>query len=363
MTRIAWVADLHIANHGFSGGAVVGGLNRRARDCLAVLGRAVSVAYDQGCKAFVVLGDLFDGPRPSPPLIAAAQQEFQKARELGMEVILLVGNHDRSSAAPGDHALAPLAPVATVVERPQVLEVAGVQLLCWPYVPGPAPLQGFDEAEEAALRLSAKAPRIVAMHAGIRDEETPAWLQRAGIHRQVLYTRMAELGAKRCMAGDWHKFKAFGLPDGGWCACQVGTLCPAGWDDEGTHGYGNVIITDEEQIATISNVPGPRFIDRAGAEGPSARGYVVYARETCPPAEVAERTTFLQGFVDSGFYRGFRVETDEAEATAQARSAADAARSAKGLAEAVDGYVAAMPLEVGEDRTSVLGRARGYLKL
>lgn len=357
MTRIAWCSDTHLWNHQFCGGALYGGLNARAREGLDTLRRAVQLAAEYECRAFFVLGDLFDGPRPPPPLIAAVQQIFEWGRDVQgiQDFVLLVGNHDRASSAPGDHALAPLAPVARVVERPELVEVCGVQVFCWPYMPGQEPLTGFAESDEALARLSS-CPKLVAMHAGIRDKETPPWLARSGIHVDTVRERCAALGAPLALAGDWHTYRVFPV------ARQLGTLIPAGFDDKG-YSYGKLIVTKEDRVISVRSVPGPRFVDRVGPTGPWDKEFSIYVRQTCAPAEEAAVRITLHELVQQGLYRGFRVDVEQTEVVAAARSAADAARSSKSLGEAVDGYMAATPLDAGVDRQAVLGRVREYLKL
>src|SRR5260370_428206 len=138
--RIGFCADCHIANHRQFGGQLVSGLNERCRLCLDVLANALKRAGECGCADVVILGDLFDSDRPSPQEVAAVQYVIYRSN---IRVSMLVGNHDKTSEAPGDHALAPLWQVANVYERPSSYVVPdgikhGTTLLHVPWQPGPA---------------------------------------------------------------------------------------------------------------------------------------------------------------------------------------------------------------------------------
>lgn len=338
---------------------MVGGLNDRARLCLHVFSAAIDVAVRRGCCALFVLGDVFDQPRPPPALTAAVQRELLRARGAGVEPVLLVGNHDRASSAPGDHALAPLAPVATVVETTRVVEVGGVRVLCWPF-------EGMVEGRDP------EQADVIAMHCGIEDASTPPWLKGKGLAVERLGGWMGDTGVRACFAGDWHRRATYA---GSWGdAVQVGTLCPAGFDDEGLEGYGRVFFTDGALLDGEEEIPGPRFVKTANREATAKlaadllagqdaveEGGYLYLKEACAPADYAARHAELTALELSGAIQGFQLEPDEAEAVAATRSAAEAARSSKTLDEALSVYVAQMPLEHGEDRDLVLARCRRFL--
>ncbi len=363
MTLVALCGDTHVWNFAWPPGPTVGGLNARATECVAVLGRAIDAALARKCVAFVVLGDVFDGPRPEPPLVAAVQRELARCRAGGCEPVLLVGNHDRASAEPGDHALAPLAPVATVVESAQLLTVDshGFDLMCLPYTP-------TFEADRVRMadEECSDYPSAICMHAGIRGPGTPPWLQGSGVGLEDLYGDMHDMGCEVCFAGDWHSYASYL----GGRAIQVGTLCPAGFDDEGLTGYGSVVFWEPGKgVAETVEIPGPRFCKAADAVGMQGlmelevQPTKLYVNERCPSADLSARAAQLQLLVDQGTIAGYKLQPDDAVQVAQARSAAEGARNADNLAGALEAYVKAMPLDELVSREDLLARCRAMLGL
>lgn len=116
MSLIAFIADVHIGNHKRFGGPLIGGLNKRCRLVLECLELALDAAVAQGAKTVGVAGDFFDVAYPSPPVIAATMgkiQQFAGPRQQQWFDIA-IGNHDRRSMTPYDHACAPLGMMANV---------------------------------------------------------------------------------------------------------------------------------------------------------------------------------------------------------------------------------------------------------
>jgi hypothetical protein len=171
VTRIAFLADAHIANHRRCGGPLDAGLNRRAQSSLRALHRAIEVANCQADRV-VILGDLFDSPRPSPQLIAAVQVALSESR---LRPLLVVGNHEQVSSASGDHALGPLRPVADVVDVPTWMTTGGVMLAIVPFRAGNA----ADVLRSAMAEMSPllHTPGLLCCHFGLRGGEEAAFMR------------------------------------------------------------------------------------------------------------------------------------------------------------------------------------------
>lgn len=76
---------------------------------------------------FVLLGgDVYDGPTPSPAAEEVVQQFLAEVRQVGAAPALLLGNHDRDA---GGRRRTALAPLASNIGRPLVVEHPGAQLL------------------------------------------------------------------------------------------------------------------------------------------------------------------------------------------------------------------------------------------
>src|SRR5262249_42718929 len=137
---------------------------------------AAKIAKEEACGSLVVLGDLFDTTKPLPQIMS----EIQKV--LSCRTIILEGNHDQVSAAPGDHALGPLSPVAEIVDEPRVFpfgESGHCQLVAIPFQPGDARNWLAKRVSETLCRQPLAEHRTLAIHLGIIDEKTPPYLKGA----------------------------------------------------------------------------------------------------------------------------------------------------------------------------------------
>lgn len=357
---IGLIADVHLGNPRRHGGPLVSGINRRCRQALDVLKRAVELANNQGCQALVVLGDLFDATNPPQQVVAATQGILSLAK---MPIYLLLGNHDQVSMDPGDHALGPLGPVAQVVSEPTAVVEGGVELLLVPFRPGPAEEWLSGAVKEAGATSTAPGkPATLLLHLGLADAETPAYLR--GAHDSVTAGQLADLcsahGIGACFAGNWHEHRV--LRDDP-LIVQVGALCPTGFDNEGLRGYGRVVFWDGRSME-VEEVPGPRFLKLEPGENWDSRetgNCQVYVEFRCPPKGVPAALADVREAVDDGIIVAGDVVADQTVVRAAARSAATAARSADTLDQALAGYVESMELEEGVDRGAVLARVKGYL--
>jgi DNA repair exonuclease SbcCD nuclease subunit len=368
MITLVFCADLHIGNHKRFGGELVAGLNERGRLSVEVLGRVMRRAYDFGASDVFALGDVFDDDRPNPQLTTAVQRTFASAEGDGMRVRVLVGNHDQTSDAPGHHALAPLAPVAHVVDAPVVLRRGrGRQIVEVGLVPfRPLPAAEYIPAAVAALEWgSDNATRLLGIHAGVKDAGTPPWLRdsKDAIDLDALDALASAHGISLIACGNWHDHRVW-KTGSGLRVVQVGSLCPTGFDDlSPLHG----VVVWRDGDLSFEEVPGPRFAKVCGADEfqeaiDGLRAHKLYVSWTCAPESLAAVSAYAESARHVEHHiAGVEVVADARVVEAQAREAAEAARAAGSLDEALAAFVEAMPLEDGVDRAAVLSRARGYL--
>lgn len=373
--RIHAAADVHLGNHRRHGGPLAAGLNERCRQGLDVLWKACAAARADGAAALVIAGDLFDSSHPEPQLLAAVQRTFRAHEPL--QIVVLVGNHDQDSMTPGDHALGPLAEYCIVAESPRVCEFSdndgAVELVCLPYNPAPA-------AEWLAPTLAALLPdmptpgvrRLLAVHLGIADDETPPWLRgaRDAVHVDVLTPLLAEHGIEAAFAGNWHNHAVWDDP-GYPAIVQCGALVPTGWDNPGLDDLGGLAAYDTRTSKfDMRFLPGPRFVKVASAEAARAQailaqrsGMQLYVEARVAPGDVPAVLGECLVLKASGAARGVEVLADMTESKAEARTAAHAARSQATLEESLVAYVEAMPLDDRVERRAVIDRvSRVYLK-
>lgn len=348
---LAFIADVHVGNHKLHGGSLDAGINLRALRTLETLGRAHRKARESGCQALFVCGDLFDYARPEPQLIAAVQRILSTG---GLEVYVLVGNHEHVSTAQGDHALGPLHNVGMieVIDRPQVVRVGNHRVVCVPFAPGDA--RERIPPIVAQLTEGMTESFVVATHAGIIDDNTPPWLVRS--ENALPVTALQALGAQAVLSGDWHERRRW--PGN---VLQIGALCPTGWDNPGTTGYGTLAVWDGDKLR-VHELEGPRFVTLDEREDLPACQWPLYVRRRIGNADALD-TSRAAGLalVESGRVAAHEVVIDKAQAQQATRTAVALARSAQTLDQAVALYVEEMALDEKIDRESVLRRCRRYL--
>jgi hypothetical protein len=376
VARIAVVADCHVANHRRWGGEVIAGLNQRARDCVATIARAVDLAVGRRCSALFVLGDLFDNVRPTPQLVAETARALAcgttsaSLTQYALNVYVLLGNHDRASDAPGDHACASLALRygVHVIEKPTVVLVGTsdqVEVLCVPYRSGRAD----DWLRDDVLSLNTECPattrrRVVFTHVGIWDEETPEYMRAARDAVGVGQARWLceQVRASYLMAGNWHHQRSW-LMAGGPAVPRTlhghrdsaavvipGTLCPASFSDAFDAQRADTSVNGQLVVLNTSRpdvehtfVAGPRFRSiteetmRSMVEDEAAdqRGYVHYFKVRVPRDRLAEVCEVARGseLVNKSFRFLVEPEPDD-ETTASAVEVA----AARGTEDALAAY-------------------------
>jgi hypothetical protein len=355
-----------------------------------------------------VAGDLFDTIRPEPQVIAAVQDALRGP----LSVALMVGNHDQVSAVDGDHALGPLRAegavslgAVDVVEKPTLVSVRGrlpgahdVEVALVPFRSGRAaewlPVVLGDLLGEGVPAR----PRALVLHLGVSDEETPVWLRESegSIDVRVLAALCRAHHVEQVYAGDWHRTRGWrtggqlgtalahletgsdssrlAIEVGSVSIRQVGTLAPAGWDDEGLGGFGGLYLWSGGGNEVRVEIPGPRFVDVAEEElrGASRRldlaraaGNFLFARWRGAPSRLAAVREVLVGLQERHLVYGYDAEAEDPDADVRAREAAAGAARASTLEDALSSYVASMPLSAEDDvlRPMVLSEARRLLAL
>jgi DNA repair exonuclease SbcCD nuclease subunit len=364
--RLAILADAHLANHRRWGGPLDRGINRRCALVLSAIDEAVRIAKVRGCTGIVSAGDLFDGTRPTPQVIAAMQRAIVAS---GLPWLLLRGNHEMSSEWQRDTALEALAPVADVVDQTSVRMLAGVRVLCVPYHHGDA-----ASWVAAAFARDAGAADLAVIHAGIKDAETPPHLLGAqdAIELERLAAGMLAAGVPHVAAGNWHPRRQWRWEDGSQNAevCQVGTLCPSRFGEEGP-AYGWMAIYDRArgQVFDPVRVPGPRFLSARSREELLAElaqlepGDVAYARLVVAPDKKDEaRTALREVQLTDARVLGFEVALELGAGVERARAAARSTRSPETLNEALARCVRELTnVPEGVDRERILAEARRFL--
>jgi len=380
--KIAFFSDVHIANHKtlndipFFKDAGVSGINVRCAVACGVLERALKVADDARCSEVFIEGDLFDGARPEPPVLAHVMRILESYKNLTINILL--GNHEQVVLDTGNHALGPLAFVKNVriVTTCSSTRMAGCDVWHIPFRSAAS-----FEASLAGLFTSGAAKeksfRILGCHLGIWDSATPAWGQVGtdSISIERLLTLCKEYEIDAVMAGHWHRHVEW-QPFNGIHIVQLGCLCPTDWRDSFDDAVGKVTIVDgvkNKQLKTETiEIAGPRFIS---CEKPDAselkrfrwlseEGSFVFARmRSTDEVGMQAASEWLGKQKEEKAILGYEVLPDDQTNKIQARTAATLARCETGLAESLAAFVKNMPIEEGVNRDKVLALSKKYLRL
>lgn len=371
VVTIAYVADCHLGSFKRFGGTVTAGINERGHDQVAALQRAVHAAIDMNCSAFGILGDVFDYVHVEPQLIAAAQRVLELIASF-----VMVGNHDQESSAERDNALAPLAPVTSVFEKPALQMVDDVCLWIVPFQPGPPSewlpgvLKELDEQLMAQQHTDPAAWIHLCLHMGITDSKTPDFLARSSgaIDVDLLFKLMRRHDIDVCLSGDWHRHEVWTQEAttavGAATIVQVGCLAPTRFPP-GSHedaARGPMVVVDGNEV-TVVEIPGPRFLKARWGEGLAYEKHeldTVYAKVSCLPQDKEEAIEWLEGLKSSGEIKNFVVDVDSGDSRVQVQDAQARASAAENVDAAIEEFVGAMPLDEGVDRQRVLTLTRGY---
>jgi Calcineurin-like phosphoesterase len=362
---IALVGDPHLGNFSRHGGVKTLGMNERCRATVDVLDRALRLAQAEGAKVVVILGDLFDTMRPEPQLIARVREVF--ASSTLQRIILLKGNHDSASDAPGDTALYACAEEnCDVVDEPTVFDASGVRLWLVPYRSGAVADWLPGVLNELSARCSAGGPaaRVLCLHAGIRDDETAPWLRDApdAIDVDVLAPLLDEHEIRAVFAGNWHENKSW-QNDG---IFQVGALCPTGFSNLGLEPYGWVALLESgRDIPTFAQVPGPRFLKLGRDDTPeqviSGCPHSVYIEWKVPTDQLIEAQRRVEALIEAGKLAAGSAIPDTTGMGEGLVEAANAARESTSVAEALSAYVEGLTLPAQVDRARLYQRVRRYM--
>ena len=374
--KLGIIADVHAANHRRFGGASRAGVNTRCQQIINTLYGVREACLKRQVERLVIAGDLFDTTRPEPQIVAEVQRAIEQDED-ALAVTVLSGNHDRVSDAAGDHALGPLVPVCQVVDTPTIQRDPDVDLWLVPVLQGVAaeslPLALSRLAEEQGQTPTGPQPppRVLALHLGLIDGETPPWLRDSGSALPVeTVARLAkQYGIAAVFAGDWHETNSWSVD--GVELVQVGAMCPTGFDNPGLGEYGSLWVWDSKtgKMERVV-IPGPRFVRvGVGDHIPVARvrkasqgGSSVYVSVTVMPDAYDKAKETAQSCKNEGIVEDYEVLLDSSDAEIQARTAAQAARSASTLGEALAGFVGEMQLPDGITREEVMERAAEYLR-
>ncbi len=359
MAKVAIIADVHIGNHKvLAGEALYRGMNTRCVAVLECLQAAVTAAIQRGSTELLVLGDLFDTDKPTPPMVALTMSVLQRFVDAGGRVHLLLGNHEASSVEPQHNALAPFRQLPGIVSYDSFANV----------VEGVGVLLPFFRKLSPYGQVSGWGTEPLFGHFGVwtESEPQPDWVKdsySAACAEALFRSNLAP--GQKLFVGDWHQYRKFEGPDGREIY-QVGALVPTGFDNPGMEGYGSVLFFDTDTGKVVrEEIPGPRFVTVRSVEElsqyiPEPEGIELYVRWLTSLDQVKAAEVYLASIPKLG---GYEVVVDKRVSEAAAKSAATTAASQETLFDAAVEYMARVELPAGVRRERVFEIVRTALKL
>lgn len=189
--KLLQVSDTHLGVDRWFRGAPRGW--RRGDDHLAVLRTALAPALRGDVDAVVHSGDLFDRSRPPARVVEEARALLAEVGRV-TPVVVMPGNHDRR----GLHHHFPIPPAGVViVDAPDRLTVAGVELALVPYLPDAA-------AWAAAAREVSDGADLLVAHQAFHGARVPGHTFRVGVPAETVGVAHLPRGVRHVLCGHVH---------------------------------------------------------------------------------------------------------------------------------------------------------------
>jgi DNA repair exonuclease SbcCD nuclease subunit len=377
MARLVAIADAHLGRSHYQA-VNEQGLNQREADFAAAFHRAVEAALALDPDAVLLLGDLFDAPRPTYRAFREGAKGLRRLAQAGVPTLAISGNHDtprlRESGSPYA-VLADAFPSLHFAYRGAYEAIDLLPGLRVHAVPQCSDDQALKEQiAEAATARSADHLNLLVTHAAVTV-----------LSRRYTYGDVNELevdlstldaGFDRILLGHFHNFAQ--VAPNAWYPGATDTFSfkdlPSG-DEPEVKG----VLSLDTQSGRVRHhpVPGGRPLrtykvdafsldlgevydavatlakDPAETAGAVVRLFVNQARPEV--RRLLDRRTVAESFPDA------LVVTVHVEAAEEQGAAQLAAQPVASLADEWDRYLASVPIE-GYDRDRLAALGRGYLQ-
>jgi DNA repair protein SbcD/Mre11 len=376
MARLVAIADAHLGRAHYQA-VDEQGLNQREADFTAAWHRSVQAALDLNPDAVLVLGDLFDAPRPTYRAFREGARGLRRLAEAGVPTAAISGNHDtprlRESGAPYA-VLADAFPALRFVYRGAYEPVdllAGVRVHAVPQCAGAEEVK--QEIGRAAEARSSDHLNLLIAHIAVTV-----------LSRRYTYGDVNELevdlttldaGFDRILLGHFHNFAQ--VAPNAWYPGSTDTFSFKDLPQEGEPPVKGLLSLDTGSGQVRHHpVPGGRpllsyrldafdlsvpeiYQAAAGLAGPGQTdGAVVrlFVNRARPEARrLLDRRQVAEVF-PGALVVTVMVDADEDDQAAQL-----AAQPVASLADEWDRYLASVPIE-GYDRERLAGMGRAVLQ-
>lgn len=231
MIRILHLADVHLGATFSAFGDIA---DSRRQEVVQAFRGLPEAAQAEEVDAVVITGDLFDGPRPAPELIAAVRDTSRRFRDAGAPVFLVPGNHDSITLRPSLYRdLAEYVFTAPGFGDPVSVETSGGPLHVYGIAYDPArvenPLTTYRRADR-------KGAHVVLLHGSVPD--APHWAMSPNALRLPI-EELVQIEADYIALGDYHRFRPpAGFDTSGRApACYAGSFAALDLTETGPRGY------------------------------------------------------------------------------------------------------------------------------
>lgn len=311
MQRTLIAGDIHLHNWpAFADPGHLPGLNTRAEQIVRCVGAVLRQAEKHACQRVVFLGDIFETHKPSIALQHALAEQLVST---SASTILMVGNHDRISMSPDDHALAMFKhlPATKVIQASSITD--DLVMIPW------STNNVTDEIHARLSHANADFPKVLCLHAGLYDKsEAPRAEQgNRDAHDAIEVNSLVKIcrryNIRRVFSGHWHAHREYTHgPE--LTITQLGALVPSGFNNaEHTSRYGQCVVVDEHLNVTPVQISGPRFLRATTLKGVQElvtmhEGYKPYISVKANVADMPLMRDYLTDQLSEGTIGGFIVE-------------------------------------------------------
>jgi DNA repair exonuclease SbcCD nuclease subunit len=208
-------------------------LTDRAEEVDNVWKQAIDETVDSGITQMFVLGDVFHRRNSRTDAInALVKRRLEYAKNKGLNVTVIVGNHDQANIAGETHALEIMKDVCEVVDTACIKTYSGIDFYCLPY----EEYKGSIKSLEILLKQGKNTNRILLGHVGIMNASLSGF-----DHQSKEPVTLEELQTDKFM---YSYFGHYHLPqDLSDNAMYVGSPCQHSLSDkEASRGYVEVEI-------------------------------------------------------------------------------------------------------------------------
>jgi DNA repair exonuclease SbcCD nuclease subunit len=141
-------------------------LTDRADELSNLIKQAFTEMLNEDVTHCVILGDIFHRRNVRQDAINNLVRETVKyGTELGLKIVLLVGNHDQAAISGEVHALESFKEFCTVIDKPQIVSLGGFDCYFLPY----EEYKGSIKSLELLLKQGKNSNRILLGHIGIEN--------------------------------------------------------------------------------------------------------------------------------------------------------------------------------------------------